>query len=72
MKKFYVQRGSQVRAGELLAVVENSNLTAAELENTSVYQAAQGAYATGTRPPMPAQGQTAGVAPAAVEHFASE
>src|SRR3984885_14055153 len=33
VKKFYVQRGSHVRAGQLLATLENSDLEAAALDN---------------------------------------
>src|SRR5450631_39942 len=42
VKKFYVQRGARVRAGELLATLENSDLAAAELDNKGAYTAAQG------------------------------
>lgn len=54
VKKFYVQRGSHVRAGELLVTLENSDLQAAALDNKGVYTAAQGAYATETRAQVPA------------------
>ncbi|MEO6816156.1 MAG: biotin/lipoyl-binding protein, partial [Edaphobacter sp.] len=43
VKKFYVQRGSHVKAGELLVTLENSDLQAAALDNKGVYTAAQGA-----------------------------
>ncbi len=62
VKKFYVQRGSQVRAGELLAVLDNSDLTASALDNKGVYLAAQGAYTTATRSQIPEQLQAAEVA----------
>ena len=42
VKKFYVQRGTQVKAGELLATLENSDLAAAALDNKGAYTAAQG------------------------------
>lgn len=64
VKKFYVQRGSKVRAGELLAVLENSDLTAAMTDNKGAYQAAQGAYATATGSQIPQQVQAAQVAEA--------
>ncbi len=54
VKKFYVQRGSHVKAGELLATLENSDLKAAALDNKGVYTAAQGAFATETRAQVPA------------------
>lgn len=54
VKKFYVQRGSHVKAGQLLVTLENSDLQAAALDNKGVYTAAQGAYATETRAQVPA------------------
>lgn len=57
--KFYVQRGSRVRAGELLAVLENKDIAAAALDSRGVYQAAQGAYATATRAQIPEDAQAA-------------
>jgi HlyD family secretion protein len=53
VKKFYVQRGSHVRAGQLLATLENSDLEAAALDNQGAYKAAQGSYdiATGSTVP---------------------
>lgn len=53
VEKFYVQRGSKVHAGELLATLENKDLTAAALDSKGAYQAAQGAYATATRSQIP-------------------
>ena len=53
VKKFYVQRGSKVKAGELLAVLENNDLTAAEMDSKGAYTAAQGAYATATQSQIP-------------------
>jgi multidrug efflux pump subunit AcrA (membrane-fusion protein) len=49
IKKFYVERGQRVKAGELLAVLENSDLSAAALDNQGAYVAAQAAYATATK-----------------------
>jgi HlyD family secretion protein len=54
VKKFYVQRGSHVKAGQLLVVLENSDLQAAALDNKGAYTAAQGVYATETRAQVPA------------------
>jgi RND family efflux transporter MFP subunit len=44
VRRFYVQRGSKVKAGELLAVLENHDLTAQALDNKGQYDAAQAAY----------------------------
>jgi len=54
VKKFYVQRGSHVKAGQLLVTLENSDLQATALDNKGAYTAAQGAYATETRAQVPA------------------
>ncbi len=53
VKKFYVQRGQRVHAGQLLAVLENSDLTAAAEDSRGAYEAAQAAYATATRAQVP-------------------
>jgi multidrug efflux pump subunit AcrA (membrane-fusion protein) len=53
VKKFYVQRGARVKAGELLATLENSDLTAAEMDTKGAYMAAQAAYATSTKAQVP-------------------
>ncbi len=62
VKQFYVQRGSRVHAGELLAVLDNSDLKAAALDSQGAYEAAQGAYATATRTQIPEEVQAAEVA----------
>jgi multidrug efflux pump subunit AcrA (membrane-fusion protein) len=54
VKKFYVQRGSHVKAGELLVTLENSDLQAAALDNKGAYTAAEGTFATETRAQVPA------------------
>src|SRR5579864_2574264 len=41
VKKFYVQRGARVHAGELLATLENSDLAGAAMDNQGTYTAAQ-------------------------------
>ena len=46
VKKFYVNRGSHVRAGQLLAVLENRDLAAADEDSKGAYEQAQAAYAT--------------------------
>ena len=53
VKKFYVQRGAHVRAGQLLAVLENKDLAAAAIDNKGSYTAAQASYATTTQATVP-------------------
>jgi len=53
VKKFYVQRGSRVHAGELLATLENSDLAAAELDNKGSYTASQATFETATKATAP-------------------
>jgi HlyD family secretion protein len=59
VKKFYVQRGAKVKEGELLAVLENADLTAAAQDNQGSYQAAQAAFATATKAQVPEDAQKA-------------
>jgi HlyD family secretion protein len=53
VRKFYVQRGSKVKAGQILATLENSDLEAAALDNKGAYTAAQASYDTATRASVP-------------------
>jgi len=53
VKKFYVQRGSHVSAGQLLATLENSDLAAAALDNKGTYTAAQATFDTATKATVP-------------------
>ena len=53
VKKFFVQRGSRVKAGQLLATLENSDLQAAALDSKGSYTAAQGSFETATRAQVP-------------------
>jgi HlyD family secretion protein len=53
VRKFFVQRGSKVKAGQLLATLENSDLEAAALDNKGVYTSAQATYETSTRATTP-------------------
>jgi HlyD family secretion protein len=53
VKKFLVQRGSRVKAGQLLATLENSDLQAAALDNKGSYTAAQATFETATRATAP-------------------
>ena len=41
-RSFYVQRGAQVKAGQLLATLENSDLAAAALDNKGSYHGGAG------------------------------
>lgn len=59
VKKFFVQRGEKVRAGELLATLENADLQAAMMDNKGSLEAAQAAYATTTKVQVPADMQKA-------------
>jgi len=59
VRKFYVQRGDKVKEGELLVTLENTDLTAAALDNTGSYMAAQAAYATATKAQVPEDTQKA-------------
>ncbi len=53
VKKFYVQRGAHVHAGELLATLENSDLAAAAMDNKGSYTAAQATFETATKATAP-------------------
>lgn len=44
VRTFYVQRGSKVKTGQLLAVLENRDLTAQALDNKGQYTAAQASF----------------------------
>lgn len=59
VKRFYVQRGSRVEAGQLLATLENADLAAAALDNQGAYTAAQATYATAIQSTVPANYITA-------------
>ena len=59
VRKFYVQRGSTVKVGQLLATLENSDLAAAEQDNKGSYMAAEAAYATATKAQVPEDTQKA-------------
>jgi len=53
VKKFYVQRGDHVKAGQLLATLENSDLSAALLDNEGAYTAAKAGFDTATQATVP-------------------
>jgi multidrug efflux pump subunit AcrA (membrane-fusion protein) len=53
VRTFYVNRGSRVYKGELLAVLENGDLSAAVTENKGGLEQAQAQYETTTRASLP-------------------
>ncbi len=59
VRQFYVNRGSRVHRGELLAVMENRDLAAAEMENKGTYEQAEAAYQTTTAASLPEEMQKA-------------
>jgi RND family efflux transporter MFP subunit len=59
VRTFYVNRGSRVHRGELLAVLENRDLAAAEVENKGTYEQAQAAYGLETAAALPEEWQKA-------------
>ncbi len=59
VSKYYVSRGSRVRAGQLLAELENQDLKAAVMQSKGAFEQAQAAYATSIQMNIPAQLQAA-------------
>jgi len=59
VQRFLVNRGSHVRTGQLLAVLENRDLAAAAQENKGAYDQAQAAYETTTAADLPQEIQKA-------------
>jgi len=59
VQKFLVNRGSHVRKGQLLAVLENRDLAAAAQENKGAYTQAEATYAITTAADLPQQMQKA-------------
>ncbi len=59
VQKFLVKRGSPVHAGELLAVLENRDLSAAAQDTRGSYDQAQAAYETTTKTGLPEEIQKA-------------
>src|SRR5215470_560588 len=53
VQKFLVNRGTHVRAGQLLAILENRDLAASAEENKGAYDQAQAAYAQTTAADLP-------------------
>ncbi|HEY8713850.1 MAG TPA: efflux RND transporter periplasmic adaptor subunit [Candidatus Acidoferrum sp.] len=59
IKQFLVQRGTKVKKGQLLAVLENADLSAAAAASQGDYQQAEAAYATSVGSSIPQQTQKA-------------
>lgn len=59
VSKFYVNRGSKVHKGQLLAVLENRDLAASSQENKGNLEQAQAAYETTTGASLPEELQKA-------------
>ncbi|HET6179177.1 MAG TPA: efflux RND transporter periplasmic adaptor subunit [Candidatus Sulfotelmatobacter sp.] len=59
VQKFLVKRGSTVHKGELLAVLENRDLTASAQDTKGAYDQAQAAYETTTAASLPEEIQKA-------------
>jgi HlyD family secretion protein len=59
IKAFYVHRGGKVRAGQLLATLENRDLAAAAQDNQGAYDQAQAAYTIATASTLPEEIQKA-------------
>ncbi len=53
VRKFYVTRGQKVREGQLLATLENRDLSAAALDNKGAYEQAEAAYNTNVNATLP-------------------
>lgn len=53
VRNFYVQRGSKVKAGQLLAILENRDLSAQALDNKGQFTAAQATYDMQTKAQVP-------------------
>jgi HlyD family secretion protein len=59
VKTFYVNRGSRVHAGQLLAVLENRDLAAAETDTKGTYHQAEATYQIETTSALPEEWQKA-------------
>jgi len=59
VEKFLIKRGSRVHKGELLAILENRDLTAAAQENKGSFEQAQATYETTTAASLPEEIQKA-------------
>ncbi len=59
VRRFYVQRGSHVGAGQLLATLENRDLLAAAVDTRGTYTAAEAAYESTRGAQVPEEAQRA-------------
>jgi len=59
IKKFYVQRGSRVKQGQILAELENADLAGAAEQSKGEFEQAEAGYATTTGASLPEQTQKA-------------
>ena len=59
IKEFLVQRGARVHKGQLLAILENADLSAAAAESKGEFEQAEAGYSTTTRASLPQQIQKA-------------
>lgn len=57
VKKFYVTRGQKVKQGQLLAVLENRDLSAAAMDNKGAYEQAEATYNTNLNATIPEEVQ---------------
>jgi HlyD family secretion protein len=57
VKKFYVVRGQKVKQGQLLAELENRDLSAATLDNKGAFEQAEAAYTTSVNATLPEEVQ---------------
>ena len=53
VRKFFVQRGSKVNEGDLLAILENRDLAAQVVDNKGQFDAAEAAYSMQTKAQVP-------------------
>ena len=59
VKKFYVERGAHVKAGQLLAEIENQDLASAVMESKAAVDQAEAVYQTTARTAVPQELQKA-------------
>jgi HlyD family secretion protein len=59
VRKFYVQRGSRVKAGQLLATLENRDLNASLMDNRGSFESAEATYQTTVKAQVPQDYQRA-------------
>lgn len=57
VKRFLVNRGQKVHKGQLLAELENRDLSAAAIDNQGAFEQAQGSYETSVKGTLPAEVQ---------------